>query len=250
MPFEFYLGVHRPAWLAAVDVPLFVSARQLALVRRPPRARCRWALDSGGFSELSIHGKWTSSAAEYAQRVRVWSSEVGSLEWAAIQDWMVEPQILARTGFDVAEHQKRTIQSYEDLRAEWPEFSWLPVLQGWEPEDYLRHAEQYAARGHDLAALPRVGIGSVCRRQKSAEVEGVIRELYAAGVGVHAFGFKATGLRRCASVLRSSDSMAWSYNARRNPGVCPGGKAHRNCANCLDFALAWRDGLLEKLCYA
>lgn len=246
MAFEFYLGIHRPEWLPAVDVPLFVSARRLRGRKRCPRARGRWALDSGGFSELTIHGTWTIAPAVYAAEVVRWAGEVGGLEWAAIQDWMVEPQILSRTGLDVVEHQARTIQSYEDLRSLAPTSPWLPVLQGWEPSDYLRHAEAYAARGHDLTAV-RVGIGSVCRRQKSDEVENVIRELTASGVRIHAFGFKATGLARCADALASSDSMAWSFHARKNPGPCPAGQEHQNCANCLSYALRWRERLLERL---
>jgi hypothetical protein len=33
--------------------------------------------------------------------------------------------------------------------------------------------------------------------------------------------------------------MAWSYRARRSPAL-PGCTGHRNCANCLRYALAWR----------
>ncbi len=250
MPFEFYLGVHRPNWLAKTDVPLFISARQLVLVRRPRPALGPWALDSGGFSELSIHGEWTIPPAIYAARVQQWDMEIGRLEWAVIQDWMVEPQILARTGRSLQDHQALTIQSYEDLLTHAPTLPWVPVLQGWHPEDYLRHIDAYAARGHDLTSLPRAGIGSICRRQKSAEVEGVIRQLAQMGVRLHAFGFKARGLKRCVDALASSDSMAWSFYARKNPAPCPDGQKHRNCANCLEFALRWRTRLLESTCSA
>jgi hypothetical protein len=67
---KFYLGTHRPRWLATLDVPLFVSRRTLASLRTPPRARAQWALDSGGFTELTMHGRWTVSAADYAREVQ------------------------------------------------------------------------------------------------------------------------------------------------------------------------------------
>src|SRR5678810_804925 len=106
---RFYLGAHQPSWLATVDVPLFVSHSRLAGRKTLPRARAPWALDSGGFTELSIHGGWRSSASEYAAAVLRHRDEVGQLDWAAPQDWMCEPPVVAKTGLSVAEHQRRTI---------------------------------------------------------------------------------------------------------------------------------------------
>ena len=38
-----------------------------------------WALDSGGFTELTQHGQWRNSARDYATAVRRYVSEIGSL---------------------------------------------------------------------------------------------------------------------------------------------------------------------------
>lgn len=243
--FTFYLGTHEPSWLGRTDVPLFVSARRLARQKRLPRAICRWALDSGGFSELSLYGAWRTTPGDYVTQVRRYQDEIGGLEWAAIQDWMCEPVMLARTGLDIPTHQALTIQNYEDLLAKAPEIPWVPVLQGWDTDDYLRHADAYDRRGHDLPALPRLGVGTVCRRQKAAEVDEVLRCLAGVGAQVHAFGFKKPGLLRSGHLLRSSDSLAWSYNARKNPGILP--HAHKHCGNCLEFALRWRTRLVADL---
>ena len=43
------------------------------------------------------------------------------------------------------------------------------MLQGWELADYLEHIEMYRAAGVDLTEIERVGVGSVCRRQSTAE---------------------------------------------------------------------------------
>src|SRR5437763_3121324 len=108
----FYLGAHHPHWLALLDLPLFVSRRRLAGRRTLPRARAAWALDSGGFTELSMHGRWTLAPAAYAAEVRRYHDAIGRLTFAAPQDWMYEPHMLARTGMTVLEHQQRTVDNY------------------------------------------------------------------------------------------------------------------------------------------
>src|SRR4051812_4445749 len=88
--FVFYLGTHHLSWLEQTDVPLFISRRTLAARKALPRARGHWAIDSGGFTELSMHGRWTIDARDYAELVRRARDEAGGLQWAAIQDWMCE----------------------------------------------------------------------------------------------------------------------------------------------------------------
>lgn len=244
-----YLGTHQPQWLERLDVPLFISRRRLADRKRMPRALADWALDSGGFTELTMHGRWTLSARQYVAEVRRFRDEVGRMTWAAIQDWMCEPWMLAKTGFGVAEHQRRTVDSYMELLDLAPEVPWAPVLQGWEPEDYFRHLDLYAARGFNLVDLPVVGVGSVCRRQHTAEAEDFIRRLAGMGLRLHGFGFKVQGLQRAHDVLASSDSLAWSFQARRSPPL-PGCSGHKNCANCAVFALRWLANLHRQLAAA
>ena len=66
---QFYLGSHQPHWLSFSPVPLFISYRTLSKVKKLPEARLEWALDSGGFTELNLHGQWTISAKKYAKAV-------------------------------------------------------------------------------------------------------------------------------------------------------------------------------------
>src|SRR6266536_2188786 len=135
----FLLGTHHPGWLATAAVPLFVSDRRLRAYRRLPRAAANWALDSGGFTELATHGSWEHgpTPAQYVARVRRYARDVGRMAWAAPQDWMCEPFILAKTGLSVAEHQARTIANYLRLRNLAPDLPFVPVLQGWTLADYL-----------------------------------------------------------------------------------------------------------------
>ncbi len=242
---KFYLGVHQARWLAQSSVPLFVSRRTLEPVRALPRARTPWALDSGGFTELSMHGRWTLSARDYAALAQRFAADVGSLEWAAPQDWMCEPDIRKRTGLTVEEHQARTVANLLELRAIAPSVRWVPVLQGWSVADYWRCAEAYEAAGVDLRAEPLVGVGTVCRRQHMLTGSLIINTLATDGLRLHGFGFKTTGLRACASSLASSDSMAWSLDARRSPALP--GHTHRSCANCFEYACEWRTALVDSL---
>lgn len=241
---KFWLGTHRPNWLELTSVPLFVSNRTLSPRRSLPRARGPWALDSGGFSELSMYGEWRTSPQQYVEAVRRYQDEIGSMAWAAIQDWMCEPWIVAKTGLSIAEHQARTIQSYIDLRTLAPEIPWVPVVQGWRGSEYLRHVDAYQRAGFPLAGEPLVGIGSVCRRQGTREGLDLFKLVSWLGLKLHGFGVKLGALARGARYLTSGDSMAWSYAARRNPPCMPG-HTHQNGANCLPFALAWRVRILE-----
>ena len=252
----FYLGTHMPGWLAKVEVPLFVSDTTLRKVKSLPRARGIWAIDSGGFSELKERGAWTVPARDYAKRVQRYQDEIGGLQWAAVQDWMTEPVILEKTGLTVEEHQERTIDSLIELRSLAPEVPWCPVLQGWRRNEHWRHFERYLERGIDLRQEPIVGVGSVCRRQDTMSASNEIACLSkVAGLKLHGFGFKTQGLLGSPGLdLESADSLAWSFNATKQPPL-PGhdkpgpGRpwGHKTCANCLEYALMWRDDMLARV---
>ncbi len=233
----FYLGCPEPAWIRRTAVPLFLSRTRLARVRNLPAARGPWALDSGGFSELHLAGRWTISPQRYVEEVRGYTAQLGEPDFAAPQDWMCEDDQLRATGRTLAEHQTATVLNYAVLRGLAPEVPWLPVLQGVTVASYLRCAAMYEAMGVDLAAVPRVGVGSVCRRQATVGA-ALLFDTLVGELGLrnlHGFGLKADGLALFGEQLASADSMAWSYGARRDadePGraSCPDGR--RDCRNC------------------
>jgi hypothetical protein len=248
---SFLLGTHQPHWLGALAVSLFVSDRRLRRYRALPRAFAPWALDSGGFTELSQYGTWETgpSPAVYVTRVRRYRDEIGNLLWAAPQDWMCEPVVLARTGLTLAEHQARTVANYLQLRDLAPDLPFIPVVQGWTAGDYLRCVDRYATAGVDLSRCPLVGVGSVCRRQSTVQVGDILTALHQAGVArLHGFGFKTLGLARHGALLTSADSMAWSAQARREPALP--GCTHRSCANCSHYALRWRTRVIATMATA
>lgn len=246
---EFFLGTCNPEDLAKTSVPLFVSRRRLARLKTLPVPAGSWALDSGAFTELWKFGAWTVPAMQYSTEVRGYAQRMGGLRWAAIQDWMCEPIIIKGgtvrghtvpgTRFSVEEHQRRTVGSYRLLNQLAPDLPWCPVIQGFTNEEYWRCVKLYESEGVDLRVFPVVGLGSVCRRQDTAMVEELIKELHDYGINLHGFGFKIEGIRRCAKWLTSADSMAWSYDARRGKPLA--GCKHLKCSNCLKYALDWRE---------
>lgn len=238
---RFFLGTHHPDWLAKTAVPLFISRRRLTGRKTFPRALGGWALDSGGFTELSMHGRWTVTPQEYVADARRFREEVGSMEWAAPQDWMCEPAMLEKTGKTITEHQRLTVDNLLDLRTLAPDLPFIPVLQGWEQADYHRHVDMYERAGVCLEREPVVGLGSVCRRQNMDDAAEIVRSL--SPLRLHGFGFKLTGLANVGELLASADSMAWSYSGRRSSPLP--GHTHKNCANCMEYAMQWREKVMR-----
>lgn len=218
--FTFYLGTHQPNWLwnGGAQGPMFVAAHRMQRKSAFPQATVPFALDSGGFNHLLREGRWTVSAREYAEHAQRIMVETGKMRWAAVQDWVCAPPVLAKTGKSVLEHQQRTLESYLELSVLAPRVRWLPVLQGGSRDEYVRHVEMYQRAGVVLEELALVGVGSVAPRQTSDEVVDLLEELSSRGMSLHGFGIKLEGLRRSLPFLRSSDSMAWSFHARKNGG--------------------------------
>lgn len=260
-----YLGAPEPAWIGRTEVPLFVSYGRLRrLKRKMPRSPQRggWALDSRGFNELREFGEWTISPKQYVMDVIRYDEEIGNLEWAAGQDWMCEPEILACTGLSIAEHQRRTVDNYcrlLDLYADHgpdrdPPF--MLTLQG-DPDDpspdsYHRCWDMYEAAGIDVMNVEVVGLGSVCTRQAAKPIGALIASLQArdkeSNLPLHGFGVKTDGLIQYSDHLLSADSQAWSFGARKQDFHYEGcAEGHARCTYCLTWALEWRRRLVIKL---
>ncbi|MEU6781466.1 hypothetical protein ABZ912_19860 [Nonomuraea angiospora] len=253
--FNFYLGTHRPQWLhtAPIEVSLFLS-HQVLRKRKSPYAKApagrHYAVDSGAFSEIADHGRFTTSPKEYVEALIRYDEEIGDIAWAAPQDMMCEPFMLAKTGLTLERHLHRTVENFALVEQLWDESGApgdcpiMPVLQGWKLKHYWRCYRLYEQAGIRLDQYPIVGVGSVCRRQRSDEIGLIFRELASADLPLHGFGVKVLGLRKYGRWLVTADSMAWSTRGRRTPTEC-GSLTHKNEANCMTFALAWRERVLR-----
>ncbi|MEU5973667.1 hypothetical protein [Streptomyces sp. NPDC047315] len=252
---RFYLTTHKKHWLRETPVDLFLKSEHLAASVKPLRAIGRYAVDSGGFMELKDKGAWTRPPRQYVQDLRRIWEHVGPYDWAAQQDWMCEEAIIhggtfngqhfVGTHLSVAEHQRRTVANFLELRSLAPELRIAPVLQGRSIPEYERCVELFENAGVDLRREPVVGLGSVCRLQSTREGAAIVTAMAAHGFRLHGFGFKTLGLSRVGHLLASADSAAWSTHARHRPPLPD--HTHKNCANCIDYALMWRNRVINSL---
>lgn len=260
-----YLGVHTLAWLGRpdlADVPKCVSRNRIAGYRgrRLPRPTAPVLIDSGAFTELKQHGRWRLTAAEYVTEIRQIIDQLGTVVVAvAQQDWMCEPVVIeggrtkdgtfvgtrrlldpdGRLTLDqlVEEHQRRGVANLIELRRLAPDLPIFPVLTGRTVKEYIRHGGMFTAAGVAFIEEPLVGVGSVCRRQGTREIAGIVSAL--SGFRLHGFGVGQAGLLLYGNKITSVDSMAFSYHGRR-VGRCPHGVVRWE-ANCPVLARRWWD---------
>jgi GNAT superfamily N-acetyltransferase len=212
---RFFIGLHHPGDARKFQ-RAFISVHTIAKRKSGFAGNCEWIMDSGAFSTIHLHGGYPEPVSTYAAQIKRWSKE-GRLLAAVAQDYMCEKHMLERTGLTVDEHQRLTVQRYDDLLScDVGGVYIMPVLQGYAPADYVRHIEMYGDR---LAHGSWVGVGSVCKRNGDpAAIEDVLLTILAArpDLRLHGFGVKLTALRSAViqDALYTADSMAWSYAAR------------------------------------
>ena len=211
----FFTGLDNISHASKVDYS-FISITSLA--RRKADFECRtWIMDSGAFSQVFKAGDHSLSIKEYAELIKRWS-RCGILVRAVSQDYMCESFILDKLGRTVKDHQGMTIDNYISLVKETKDLDVpiMPVLQGYEPEEYATHVKEY---GTLLKENAWVGVGSVCKRNSNPEsVINVLQAILSVrpDLRLHGFGIKKTCLQdnSIRESLFSSDSMAWNFACR------------------------------------
>ena len=252
---QFYPGLHQPSDCKHFERS-FVSINRLK-TRKSDFHVADWIMDSGAFTELNRNGYFEMTPETYADYIVRWS-KCGNLIAACTQDYMCEPFMFAGqektpeeieewkeelvfeganpvwfeqyprefedgpSKIGVEDHQRQTVYRYkwilECLRDRKCDTYLMPVLQGYEPEEYIHCLELYEKEG----LLPHgayVGVGSVCKRNVNPEtVIGVLGAIKRKrpDLQLHGFGIKITALRDpgVRALLHSADSMAWSVDAR------------------------------------
>jgi hypothetical protein len=271
----FYLGCHQPLWLERASVPWFLSYQKLKKRKKPVAPAGRWALDCGGFTEIDKFGEYTFTPQEYARDV-VRFKEWGGLDFCASMDFPCSPLPLEKSGLTMQDHQRLTVENFQVLREVFLGDLVKPVLQGWEPDDYLRHIEQYADAGYDLTTETPVFIGSLVRGSGTTnQVTSIVRRVADQGLQLHALGVKGQALVWLSQVVYSADSMAWASAARswntkgadeeEEVETLGGGSVtwkknrvgsvmlpqcqgkHVHCGSCIDWALVWYEQLTSQL---
>jgi hypothetical protein len=210
---RFFVGLHQPSDARHFD-SAFISVARLR-GRKSAFPVGDWIMDSGAFTEVARNGAYRHDVSQYAAEIERWRGN-GRLLAAVSQDWMCEPFVVARTGLSAKLHQQLTIERYIALRHATSAYV-MPVLQGYQPAEYVDHLRQY---GSLLAHGAWVGVGSVCKRNGDVRaIETVLLAVHRTrpDLRLHGFGLKTTALGSglVRKLLHTADSMAWSFSARR-----------------------------------
>jgi hypothetical protein len=220
----FFTGIQVLKHAKKVDYSFISINRFIGANKRRKDFECKtWIMDSGAFSQVANTGDHLLTAADYAEQIKRWS-RCGILVRAAAQDYMCEDFILKKLGRTVKDHQQMTTTNYRKLTRELKNIECqtqiMPVLQGYNPQEYANHVKDY---GSLLRKYAWVGVGSVCKRnsnpQSVADVLDAILDLRP-DLRLHGFGIKKTCLQDSyiSDRLFSADSMAWSFAARYEGG--------------------------------
>lgn len=175
----------------------------------------RLFIDSGGYSFMKGKGEYTSTNAEYLDFL-----EAHDPELFALRDYPCEPDVLESHGRTVKDHQRSTTERHRELLDQLGERDLsgqaVSVLQGWTVDDYIRHVDELADEG---LLTDYVGIGSVCRRNREAEIREIIlavRDALPPSMRIHAFGVKGSVLQYAdvRDALASADSQSYEMQAQ------------------------------------
>jgi hypothetical protein len=213
---QFFIGLHQPSDAKHFAASM-ISVNRLRTRKKPFKVGGPWMMDSGAFTAIKMHGGYPEPVDVYAAHIRRWAAN-GELVCAVAQDYMCEPMMLARTGLSVEQHQQLTIERYDALlKCDVGGVYVLPVLQGFTPDEYVRHIHMYGDR---LKPGMWVGVGSVCKRNGDVRaIEAVLLAIkrLRPDLKLHGFGLKTTALSSglVRDLLHTADSMAWSFAARK-----------------------------------
>lgn len=202
--------------------------------------------DCGGFvATTRWNGEYRFTTRQYVTWLMKWRPQ-----WAAIMDlccvdldeagrfiYPGEKEVIRRQHF-TTEMAIHFWACYQQLP-----LTWIVTIQGWYPEEYVRHAQALAPLIQEMAAtyfdgsgadedegesIFRVGLGSLCGRDPILvhEIIGAVRAVIGY-LPLHLWGTKLTFLR-CPldpGAVMSLDSAAWNslwgsaHNARRDSGL-------------------------------
>lgn len=207
------------------------ETRWLGLVGRHPVA-----LDSAGFVAASRYRGFPWEPRDYLDL-----AASAPWLWFASMDWCVEPEvahdqeaILDRISGTV----RLNIVCLNGAQDRGIADRFVPVIQGWHPEDYLRCLERMPF----AVDYPLVGIGSMCRRHADGE-HGILHVLDVldrafgdSATRFHLFGLKSDGMKaaRMHPRVASCDSQAYGVAARQSARKNRTGKSDRLVAAVME----------------
>lgn len=223
--FTFYFTIDVDAmrpYIPAIPVMLPASSFCRKKFRKPklPVYVTDRAADCGGFVASRIWGEYRYTPEVYNNWCGTWDPL-----WAATMDWCCEDELTSGNAGIVRDRQTKTTEMawhFWDKYKKMP-WAWVPTIQGWHIDDYLRHAEELLPLARRMRAYYtrqgnphfRLGIGTLCRRGSVQPIQKIINAV-ACLLGdypLHLWGTKLTLLKSDVAMPRqivSMDSAAWN----------------------------------------
>ena len=199
-------------WSGRDGVPVMIVAsnylsgtRRLRVRPAPPQCRPLFA-DCGGFF-FALKGRdYPFTWQEYV----AWLAAMQP-DYAACMDYPCEAEVAADDAA-VRQRQLRTLAHAGVLLSLDVPWQWIPVLQGRTVAQYRQHAQGYRRAG---LHRPYMGIGSLCRRTRIAEISAIVRAMTEElpESRFHLFGVKSAVFQQRESLpaaVASADSGAWN----------------------------------------
>jgi hypothetical protein len=160
------------------------------------------AADCGGFVATRKWGKYRYTTTQYV----TWLRGLGtSLTWAAMQDYCCENEITSGKPGSVRQRQIMTTfrawQIWQHYQQE--AWAWVPTVQGWNTEDYVRHAKELSPLIQHMQGYYgddprwRVGIGTLCNRASASQIREIVHAVCGVlgPVPLHLWGVKLDAIR-------------------------------------------------------
>lgn len=202
---------------AASEVSKYGSVRHHLPTPRLSEQVTERAADCGGFVATFKWRDYPYTPAQYVHWLRSWRPQ-----WAATMDYCCEDEITSGRPGVVRERQQKTTEMawrfWQNYQESW---TWVPTIQGWQIEDYQRHATEMKPLIQEMQAVYgtesawRVGIGTLCRRASVQMIHDVVRTVSSIlpGVPLHLWGIKLGALQSPVALpecVVSVDSAAWN----------------------------------------
>ena len=151
-------------------------------------------LDSGGFSFFTKYSDYPFELNKYIEWIHNMNeANDGKVNYCAIRDYPCEPLINRASISTNKERIEKTVQNAIECIDTDNTINWMPVLQGYDLEEYLSCLDLYKDVGiiEDILA-----IGSMCRRTDIKTIEKIIRSIKKEYNGkIHLFGLTMNALK-------------------------------------------------------
>jgi len=177
-------------------------------------------IDSGGFSIL-VSDKYDDHPSVNTYRSYLRGQDP---EYYTLQDYPCEPDLLDEHDRTVDDHIQMTVDKHVECLDRIPESigTPVPVIQGWEIEDYLDCIDRFREQG--ILPHPYVSVGSVKRKYDpvaSRDIVKAVRKELGSDTNIHALGVKTQVFSQtdAALYIDSADSNAYDRAASRRHGT-------------------------------